>query len=167
MAIPRTVMLYPHERTHASKMWYYHVHASLANAASQGLAIAVGSDDLHLTFDVISSGSARVRFYENATVTACAEGTSPMNMNRYRAASGTAANCSATIGSSPDVAAACWNQLLTEFHIPGGGKQSPAGGVARSGTEWILNKNTTYTLSASNLQGATGATTIAVEFYEH
>ena len=160
------VILYPHNRVHENKMWHYHVHTILANAASQGLVIAVGDNDLHLNFDVISSGSARVRFYENATVTACGEGTSPMNMNRYRAASGADAICSATIGTSPNVAAACWNQLLTEFHIPGGGKQSPAGGVVRGSTEWVLNKNTTYVLGASNLQGATGPTTLTVEFYE-
>ena len=162
----RTRTLYPHNRVHDSKMWHYHVHSSLADAASQGLAILTGEEQVHLNFDVTAAGSARVRLYEGPTVSACTEGTSPMNMNLYMAGSGAAASCSAQIGSSPDVAPTAWNQLLAEYHIPGGGKQSPTGGAVKSGAEWILNQSKTYTIGATNLQGATGGVTIAVEFYE-
>ena len=162
----RTRILYPHNRVHQSKMWHYHVHSSLANAASQGLAIKTGEEQVHLNFDVAAAGSARVRLYEGPTVSACTEGTSPMNMNRYKAGSGAAAECSVQIGASPDVASTAWNQLLAEHHIPGGGKKEPEGGIIKTGAEWILNQSKTYTIGATNLQGTTGGVTIAVEFYE-
>lgn len=167
MARPHEVIDFVHNKVHQANMWSYFVFtAALADGASNAIAIQTGSDDIHLSWRVISSGSALVQFHEIPTITSCATGT-PYNMNRYRGGSGANALSSASVGASPNIAAACFNTLLWQGHIPAQSKQTGGGGEVRAETEWILNKDTAYTIAASNAQGATGGVGIYIEYYEY
>ena len=143
----------------------YTFQATVANGASTGIVIKTGSVPVHLQGRVISSGSTLIRWHENTTITASALLT-PGNMNRYVGGSGAKSVMTASFGASPDIAAACWNSLLWEGHIAAGGKVSGGGGDVYTQSEWILNANETYVVSASNAQGANVALGIYLEMYE-
>jgi len=136
-----------------------YVNATVSDAASAGIVIAVGGSELHATFAVTSGGSARVRLYENPSTMTASTLVNIWNMNRESSACTTASG-----GHSPTFTGGC---AIFRTHIPGGGKQTGGGGVVRHDTEWILNENTKYIIAASNLQGATTGISFSVEFYEH
>lgn len=144
------------------KVFTVYTYASLANTASTGILIKTGSVPVHLRGYVNSSGSALIQWHENTTFTASAAIT-PGNNNRVQAAS---IGLSASFGASPDVAAACWNTLMWQGHIPADAKQVGGGGNVYTQSEWILSANETYVVGASNAQGATGPTGIYLEVYE-
>ena len=165
MAAPREVADFVHNQVRRAKLFTVYTYASLADGASTGIVIKTGSVPLHLRGYVNSSGSALIQWHENTTYTASAVIT-PGNNNRYQGASGTLSGMSACFGASPDVAAACWNTLMWQGHIPADSKQVGGGGNVYTDSEWILNTNQTYVVGASNKQGATGPTGIYLEVYE-
>lgn len=159
MAVVHEVNSWVHNQVHRGKMRSLsHVFDSVSDAASVGLALKSGDEDLHTFFVVTSGGSARYRLYEDPTMTAS---TVKVIYDMNREVANTA---EASAGHTPTFTV---GTVIFEGHIPGGGKQAGGGGTARSGTEWILDTDSTYIFAASNLQGATTAISFDIEFYEH
>jgi len=142
-----------------------HLNAALANAASDGVVISVGSAaEVRFKFQITSSGSALLRLMEAPTVTASAALTA-YNANRYRAASGALSISGASLGTSPDFAAAAKGTVIWESFVPAIGAFG-GGGTVGDETGRILNRNTKYILGASNAQGATGGIGFRLEWSE-
>jgi hypothetical protein len=130
------------------------LNAALATTASDGIAIAVGSEPLYVNINVTSSGSALIRVFESPVITASAL-LQYYNADRQDAASGTMSIASASTGTSPDFAAAARGTMIWESNITAIGAFG-GGGEIQDQVGWVLGADKTYMICASNLQGATG-----------
>jgi hypothetical protein len=140
-----------------------YLNAALAYAASDGVGISTGDEQIYIKFKVYTSGSALVRLFEGPTITASAT-LATYNANRYLGGSGTLSISSASTGTSPDFAAAARGTMLWESHIASIGAFGGAG-TQEDDVGWILNRNSKYMLCASNLQGTTGGTGFQLIWY--
>jgi hypothetical protein len=140
-----------------------YLNAALATTASDGVAIAVGSEPLYMQFNVTSSGSALIRLFEGPTVSASAL-LAYYNADRLDGASGAMSISTASTGTSPDFAAGARGTMIYESNITAIGAFG-GGGDREDNVGWVLNTEKTYMICASNLQGATGTMGFQLVWY--
>jgi len=152
---------YVHAQTHAGRFFsggYY--NASVANGSSVDVLIQTGVQAFHAKFDLVASGDATVRLYENATFSAAGTGLTMSNHNRSSAKVfvGTVTHTPTVTGTG--------TQLNGTGYIPAGTKNQTVGGDFGFSNEFILKASTVYLARLTNDSGVAAKMQVSVAGYE-
>jgi len=165
---PLITISYPHHEIHDGSYFIAgHLLAdtsALADDATYDMSIRPSTDgtgkDLHATLQVKTGGNAESYLYEGTN--ADTDGTDVVVYNLNRASTEVS---DVQIQIDPTI-----NTIGTLIHpdlIPGGAKVGASGGASRSGSEWILSRDSVYLLRAINRAGSAQPASLHAEWYEH
>jgi len=131
----------------------------LADAATSYVSIDTGSGrHAHLKFKVNASGDALVAM-SSTTVTTGGTLLNITTMNKvfsYPPVSQVRADATLSVD----------NDWSDDELLIGGEKNKATGGDVRSGFEWLLDENETYTMRLINIRGSATNVSVAIEWYE-
>ena len=152
---------YVHAQTHAGRFFSGGIYnASVANGVSLDVLIQTGVQSFHAKFDLVTSGDATVRLYENATFSAAGSAVTMSNHNRS-----SSKVFVGTVTSTPTITAT-GTQLNGTGYIPAGMKNQTVGGDFGFSNEFVLKTSTVYLVRLTNDSGATAKMQISVAGYE-
>lgn len=150
-----------HHYTHAGKYFSFsHVYDSVSDNTSKFIVIQTSDRMVHLSTAVAVGGQTKVQLQEAATVNS--NGTSLNIWNHKRPSTETAlseAYHSPNIADGGDI-------FYKELLVGGTSVLNRVGGISRTREEFVLKKNTTYVVNATNTSGGTIDINIVGSFYE-
>lgn len=152
---------YAHHEIHGGSSFVASYIANVANAGTINVTITTPDTTkyAHMLWVIGTELESELRFYEGSTITG---GTALAAFNRNRNSSGTS---TCVVMGTPTVGTV--GSLIFTDHLGGGSAAARFGGETRGVNEWVLKKNTTYTVQLVNATASDNYMSVALDWYEH